>query len=133
VAEEGRLLLIALHLDSMLAMPALFWRVRRLERELRALPGVLRVHRWLSRRSLLLTVWCQGPEAARACLSTQGVAELARRAGGNRPLRLWAESYALLPDGLHLGARGAPTASAEADGDAHRPRRREALGGRDEA
>ncbi|MCS7276858.1 MAG: hypothetical protein NZ695_07595 [Dehalococcoidia bacterium] len=130
---EPLLLLIALHLRSMLAMASLFWRVRRLERELRALPGVLRVHRWVSRRSLLLTVWCEGPEAADACLASPGLASLAQRAGEGRQVRLWAERYALLPGALHLGARGAPPASADAQGDGDGPEGREGLAGRYQA
>ncbi|HXG41760.1 MAG TPA: hypothetical protein VNL95_03440 [Dehalococcoidia bacterium] len=126
------LLLIGLHLDSMLAMPPFFWRVRRLERELRAVTGVLRVHRWLSRRSLLLTVWCQGPDVADSCLAAAGFVSLAQRAGEGRQVRVWAERYAQLPGAVHLGASGAPAASEEAKGDAGGTEGREGLGGRHE-
>ncbi len=132
MADSPLLLLIALHLRSMLPMPLAFWRVRRLERELKGLPGVLKVHRWLSRRSLLLTVWCGSEEVADACLAAPGLAELRRRAGAGRGTRLWAERYALLPGALHLGATGAPT-SAHPQRHPDGPEGREALGGGDKA
>ena len=54
-ASERVLLLTAWHLRRMRSMPRLFWRLRSLERHCRAQPGCLWVHRWISRRSLLLT------------------------------------------------------------------------------
>lgn len=132
-ARPPLLLAVAVHLDSMWAMPSLFWRMRRLERELRSLPGVLKVHRWVSRRSLMLTVWCQGREAAEGCLSAPGLVALQRQAREGEGLRLWAEMYELLPGGLHLGARGSPQpTSAHPQSDADGLEGREALGGRDE-
>ena len=53
--DERVLLLTAWHLRRMRSMPRMFWRLRSLERHCRAQPGCLWVHRWISRRSLLLT------------------------------------------------------------------------------
>lgn len=59
------LLLTAWHFKSMRSMPRMFWRLRALERSCRARTGCLWVHRWVSRRSLLLTsTWASSAEAA---------------------------------------------------------------------
>ncbi len=65
--EHGKpavLLLTAWHLPNMRSMPAMFWRVRALDRRTGKAPGCLWVHRWISRRSLLLTsAWRSEAEA----------------------------------------------------------------------
>jgi hypothetical protein len=79
------LALVAAHLPAMSAMPARFLAARRAERALRRLPGCLLVHRWVSRRSILLTSWWSGRDAAQAALSAPEVAaflDLVRRTPG---------------------------------------------------
>ncbi|MDZ7728637.1 MAG: antibiotic biosynthesis monooxygenase [Dehalococcoidia bacterium] len=51
-------------------MPAAFWRLRRLERDCRAAPGCSWVHRWISRRSLLLTSHWDNAASARVWLDS---------------------------------------------------------------
>ncbi len=58
------LLLTAWHLRGMRSMPRMFWRLRSLERLCRGQPGCLWVHRWISRRSLLLTSRWESEAAA---------------------------------------------------------------------
>ena len=67
------MLLTAWHMRSMRSLPRMFWRVRRLERHCRAQPGCLWVHRWVSRRSLLLTSTWRSQEAAEAWLHSDAM------------------------------------------------------------
>ena len=64
------LLLTAWHFRRMRSMPRMFWRVRRLERDCRAHAGCLWVHRWVSRRSLLLTSHWRSQAAADSWLAS---------------------------------------------------------------
>ena len=64
------LLLTAWHLRRVRHMPRMFWRLRRLERQCRAQAGCLWVHRWLSRRSLLLSSHWESEAAAEAWLTS---------------------------------------------------------------
>lgn len=68
-AEPGsHLLLTAWHLPRMRSLPLLLWRLRRLERHGRAHDGCWWMHRWISRRSLLLSSHWTSREAAEAWL-----------------------------------------------------------------
>ncbi len=58
------LLLTAWHLPRMRSMPRAFWLARRLDRDGRAAPGCVQMHRWTSRRSVLLTSWWESRDAA---------------------------------------------------------------------
>jgi len=107
------LMLTALHLRSMLSMPLYFWRVRSLERVLRQQSGLLRSHRWVSRRSLLLISWWRDREAAEAWLAHPAHQRLLRRGEGRAGVGLWVELYELTPGGIHLGTRGAPQGETE--------------------
>ncbi len=69
-AERAVLLLTAWHFARMRPMPRMFWRVRRLERQVRREGGCLHVHRWVSRRSLLLTSYWRSAHEARAWLES---------------------------------------------------------------
>lgn len=75
-AERPILMLLALHLPSMALAFRYFWRVRRMERALKQRDGLERVHRWASRRSLLLTIWWRDAEAATAWVSSDDVEQL---------------------------------------------------------
>ncbi len=75
-AERGEfMLLTAWHVRSMRSMPRMFWLVRRLERNCRAQPGCLWVHRWVSRRSLLLTSTWRSEDDADAWLRSDAMRE----------------------------------------------------------
>ena len=65
------LLLTAWHLRRMRDMPRMFWRLRRLERHCREQAGCLWVHRWISRRSLLLSSRWQSEAAAEAFMDSE--------------------------------------------------------------
>ncbi len=67
------LLLIGTHLASMAAMPGAFLAARRAERALRRAPGCAHVHRWASRRSILLTSWWATRQAGEAALDAPEV------------------------------------------------------------
>ncbi len=74
-AEAPVLLVTAWHLPRMRSMPRAFVHVRRLDHATRNAPGALWVHRWISRRSLMLTTrwkteadahrWLNSPTFAR--------------------------------------------------------------------
>lgn len=64
------LLLTAWRLPRMRSMPRAFWLARRLDRDGRAAPGCARMHRWTSRRSLLLTSWWATRADAEAWLAS---------------------------------------------------------------
>jgi heme-degrading monooxygenase HmoA len=63
-------LLTAWHLPHMRQMPASFVRVRRLDRRSKPAPGCDWMHRWISRRSLLLTSPWESEAAAQAWLAS---------------------------------------------------------------
>jgi len=90
--EPGRpsrpvLLVTAWHLPTMRAAFRHFWRVRHLERDsCRRAPGCVRVHRWVSRRSLLLTSWWSDRASAERWLASDAVRAVdaaARRVPGS--------------------------------------------------
>lgn len=110
--ERPVLMLTAIHLRSMATMPAYFWRMRRLERALRRQDGLLRAHRWLSRRSLLLTSWWRDRETAEAWLTHPAQERLLRLVRGDAQASLWVEFYELATGGLSIRARGAPETGA---------------------
>ena len=70
MADGPVLLLTSWHLRQMRSMPRAIWALRSLERGTRSAPGCLDVHRWISRRSLLLTSWWRSRDAAQAWLSS---------------------------------------------------------------
>lgn len=74
--ERPMLMLLAVHLPGMGLAFRYFWRVRKLDRALKRHDGVERVHRWASRRSLLLTIWWRDAEAARAWVESEDVTAL---------------------------------------------------------
>ena len=62
--EAPVLLITAWHLKRMRSMPRGFYNVRKLDFATRSQPGCLWVHRWISRRSLMLTTaWSSAAEA----------------------------------------------------------------------
>ncbi|MPZ97768.1 MAG: hypothetical protein GEU80_00280 [Dehalococcoidia bacterium] len=73
-------LLTRWHFPSMRVMPRQFWRIRTLDRATRYVPGCLWVHRWASRRSLLLTSAWVDAEAAARWLASDRFAEFDRTA-----------------------------------------------------
>lgn len=89
-------------------MPFYFWRVRSLEKALKRQPGMLKAHRWMSRRSLLLMSWWADRAAAAAWLARPEYERMARRASEREDVSLWVELYEMAPGGIHIGARGAP-------------------------
>lgn len=94
-------------------MPVFFWRLRSLERGLKRQAGVLRTHRWLSRRSLLVMAWWRDRASAEAWLAqppAQRILELARENLGTSG---WLELYQLMPGAIYRGARGAPEPEPE--------------------
>lgn len=95
------LLLIALHLNSMLPMLVLFWRVRALAGVAQRQPGVVRVHRWLSRRSLLLMSWWENSSSAEAWLAHPACQKMLRYAEAHPKIRLRVEMYETLPVGTN--------------------------------
>lgn len=72
-------LLTAWHLRSVWQMPRAFLWVRALERDSRRAPGLRWMHRWISRRSLLLTSRWDSPDAARDWLKSDGFRAVDRR------------------------------------------------------
>ena len=93
------LMLTAVHLPAMLPMPVYLWRFRRLERVIKRQPGLVRAHRWLSRRSLLLMSWWQDREAAEAWLQHPALQALLRRAQGYRGTSVWTELFEPMSEG----------------------------------
>lgn len=68
--EAPALLLTAWRLGRMRSMPRAFLAARALERRGRAQPGCVRVHRWISRRSLLIASWWRTRGDAEAWLAS---------------------------------------------------------------
>lgn len=106
--EKRILMLMALHLRSMLPMPLYFWRVRGLEKVLRRQPGLLRAHRWVSRRSLLLMSWWRDRAVAEAWLEHPAHQKMLQRVWESPGVALWVELYELALGAFHIRARGAP-------------------------
>ena len=65
------LLITAWHLPRMRSMPRLLWRLRALDRGSRDAVGLRWMHRWLSRRSLLLTSRWDSAENAERWLASE--------------------------------------------------------------
>jgi len=87
-SDQHALLVTSWHLSTMRALPRLLLPLRRLERDsCWAAPGRVRSHRWLSRRSLLLTSWWESREAAEAWMASAAFREFNARARrlGARP------------------------------------------------
>ena len=64
--EHARLVMTAWHLRRMRSMPRAFYLVRRLDRATRGDADCLWIHRWISRRSLMLTsTWATEADANR--------------------------------------------------------------------
>ena len=68
IAEAPVLLITAWHLRRMRSMPRAFYHVRRLDLATRGQAGCLWVHRWGSRRSLMLTTSWASETHARSWL-----------------------------------------------------------------
>lgn len=93
------LLVTAWHMPTMRAALRHFWRVRALERtSCREAPGCVRVHRWVSRRSILLTSWWSDRASAERWLASpelRAVNAAARRVPGARAtVELWGDADA---------------------------------------
>ena len=82
-------------------MPVLFWRVRALAGIAQRQPGIVRVHRWLSRRSLLLTSWWENRSSAEAWLTHPACQKMLRYAEAHPSIRLRVEMYETLPVGTN--------------------------------
>ena len=83
----------AWHLPRMRSMPRAFWRVRALDHWTRRQPGCTWVHRWGSRRSLLLTTRWTSSAAADAWLTSERFTEVdraLRRAGARARVERYA-------------------------------------------
>lgn len=89
-------------------MPYLFWKVRRLARVLQGQAGALRVHRWLSRRSLLIMAWWRDRAAAEAWLGHPAQRQMVAWTQSRPHLSLWIELYELAPGATYIRARGMP-------------------------
>lgn len=95
------LLMVAAYLPSMRAMPRRFLAARLAERALRGVPGCALVHRWVSRRSILLTSWWSDAGAAQRALEAppvRGFLDLVRASPG---ARVWTAVYILAPRDGH--------------------------------
>lgn len=103
-APQGPILsLMALHFPSMLAMLRRFWRFRMLARTMADQPGNLKVHRWLSRRSLLVISWWQDQASLAAWqghIEHQGLLQWVR---AHPQVGFWVESYCKLPGDVRQG------------------------------
>ncbi len=73
------LLLTSWHLPSVRAAARAFRHARRLDHLGRAAPGCARMHRWISKRSLLLTSWWDSRESAESWLLSPEVRALDER------------------------------------------------------
>ena len=84
------LLLTSWHLPSVRPMPRLFAHIRRLERDCRAAEGCVGVHRWVSRRSLMLASEWESHDSAEAWMASlpfRRFDALARALGGEPRVR----------------------------------------------
>lgn len=93
------LLIVAAYLPAMRSMPRRFLAARRAERALRGVPGCALVHRWVSRRSILLTSWWPDTSAAQRALAAPAVRQfldVARRVPG---ADVWTAVYMAAPRG----------------------------------
>ena len=91
VPDAPLLLLTSWHLPRMRSMPRLFLAIRRLERDCRVSAGCLHVHRWGSRRSLMLASEWESEEAATSWLASlpqRRFNALAQSAGAEARVRL---------------------------------------------
>ncbi len=79
MAAPPVLLFTSWHLRHMRSMPRAFWAARSLERRTKTAPGCLRIDRWVSRRSILLTSWWRGRAEAEAWLASQPFRDLDAR------------------------------------------------------
>lgn len=70
-APDEYVLLTAWQFRGLWAMPRLFRHTRRLEQQCRIAPGCLFVHRWLSKRSLLIESHWATQEAAEGWLASR--------------------------------------------------------------
>jgi hypothetical protein len=102
MSEAAVVVLTGWHLPTMRSMPRALWRVRGLDRWTRERTGCAWVHRWASRRSLLLTTRWDSEEAAERWLASAPLGEVDRalRAAG---ARAWVERY--MADGGPSGGR----------------------------
>ena len=89
--EGGALLLTAWHLRRMRSMPRMFWRLRGLERDGRGQPDCEWMHRWISRRSLLLTSRWASREAAEAWIASPGFQAVDAAARAIEGTEAWTE------------------------------------------
>src|SRR5690606_823779 len=89
----GRVVLLTRwHFPSMRVMPRQFWRIRALDRGTKGTSGCLWVHRWVSRRSLLLTSEWVDFEAAERWLASERLVAFdgsARKVPGSRAYIDW--------------------------------------------
>jgi hypothetical protein len=85
-------LFVAWHLERGRDLPRAFRAARRLDLATRGTPGVVRVHRWISRRSVALETRWGGIESAEAWLASEAFAradaDLGRLPGVRRVERL---------------------------------------------
>ena len=99
--HEPVILVVALHFPRMWPMPRAFWRARALDHASRDRPGLLWLHRWISRRSVGFTSTWRDAEDARAWLTSEvfrNADDSLRRLGGG----LRVEGSGALPAGPRL-------------------------------
>jgi hypothetical protein len=91
-ASAPVLLLTAWHLPHMWLMPRHMLALRRLERgACWSQPGLVRSHRWSSRRSLLMTSWWESREAAEAWLACDALQRFDARIRSVKGAESWVE------------------------------------------
>lgn len=101
-------MLLGLHLRSMASMPLWFWRVRRLEQIIKAQPGALKTHRYISRRSLLLLIWWRDHETAQGWLSHPAYRRVETQVKNHHIASFWVELYQLKSQAASYDQGGAP-------------------------
>ncbi len=87
----GAQLLAAWHLRSMRSMPRMFWRLRWLEQDGRGQAECQWMHRWISRRSLLLTSRWSSAEAAEAWIASPKFRAFDEAAGAIQGAEAWTD------------------------------------------
>ncbi len=114
-ADGPILLLTSLHLPTMPAMWATFWRVRDIARVMLGQPGCLKVFRWSSRRSLLIMSWWRDEASLSSWLDHSEHSRLLAWVRAHPNVGFSEETFRKLPGGTYqgkgVGTPKLPTAS----------------------
>jgi hypothetical protein len=101
-------MLFGVHLNSMMPVPTWFLRVRSFERSLRRQPGVVKTHRYTSRRCLLVASWWYDRSRAEAWLQHPAFRRLDTWAREPSVVGFWVEFYDKQGGGFRRGEGGSP-------------------------